>query len=629
MIKRKHLSDGLAGFAYLLQALWLTHLPWNDWMHAIPRGSEGADAVPLFNLWTLRWTYQAPPKEWWHAPIFYPVRGAFALSDPQPLTGWLAWPWQSISPALAYNLVLLLFLVLNAWSAYQLLRWRQMERVPAWAAGALLMALPFFTQERGVLQLQPVFGMLWAWRGLWGIRQASHNARDVLYLAGGVVVTFATSEYYGLFLVILLALPALQMVWQRPSRWRALALAGGLALPFLALYLWPQMDILQQLGYRRSLESIQKNAASLIDWLQTPPTVFASHFMPRLPGHKQHLFPGLVLLALGISGGWLAARQAQHRPWARALGESIGMALLLSLPWPYLWLQHLPGIGNLRSPFRWLVWVQVALALLSVHSLQHLWKKGRALMVVVLVASLLETAPLPAPWAPVPAPLPADSLQGPTLFLPVVEGRTPKHYEQTVRWMVQSLGQDAWLINGYSGYIPSFQRQMRVIEAHFPDDYSLQLLQDAGIQTLVIDRDWLPEAKRARLRGKIASGALPSPQSVDNLLIFRWPTAPEPHLLQNFAGNWRVDLRASDGNLRLYLYPQVEEARGYLLAPDLYPFRFLVSIDGEHQELQPARAVFFYPDSQRAIYIKIPWQTAILPRVNIFLGDGQPLPTSP
>ena len=76
----------------------------------IPLGSEGAVTVPLFNLWTLGWNIKqifTGFQGYWDAPIFWPALGAFAYSDTQLLAGWLAAPWWRLSPALAYNFVLL------------------------------------------------------------------------------------------------------------------------------------------------------------------------------------------------------------------------------------------------------------------------------------------------------------------------------------------------------------------------------------------------------------------------------------------------------------------------------------------------------------------------------------------
>ncbi|MEM7349105.1 MAG: hypothetical protein AAF485_33160, partial [Chloroflexota bacterium] len=112
---------------FVLWSLVLTYpLIWQLSSH-IPQGDEGVGTVPLLNLWTLQWNgdqlMQGYPH-YWDAPIFAPIQGAFAFSEPQPLTGLLALPlWlATASPALGYNGVVWLFLVLNGWFTYWLLR---------------------------------------------------------------------------------------------------------------------------------------------------------------------------------------------------------------------------------------------------------------------------------------------------------------------------------------------------------------------------------------------------------------------------------------------------------------------------------------------------------------------------
>src|SRR6185503_2334332 len=124
----------------------------------IPRGSEEAGTVPFFNLWTLQWNIdqqmQGYPR-YWDAPIFAPNKGTFAFSEPQPLSALLAAPlWLSFrSPALGYNALVILFLTLNGWFAYWLLRSWGLPDLPCLLAGLLTQSLPFVAQEMGVLQL--------------------------------------------------------------------------------------------------------------------------------------------------------------------------------------------------------------------------------------------------------------------------------------------------------------------------------------------------------------------------------------------------------------------------------------------------------------------------------------------
>lgn len=92
----------------------------------LPMGTEPVATVPLFNLWTLWWNadrLQALYTGYWDARIFHPVRGAFAFSEPQPLTGLVAavLTGMSASRTFGYNAVLLLGLTLNGWVASRLL----------------------------------------------------------------------------------------------------------------------------------------------------------------------------------------------------------------------------------------------------------------------------------------------------------------------------------------------------------------------------------------------------------------------------------------------------------------------------------------------------------------------------
>ena len=79
----------LGAVGHLLTAVAVTApLAWRP--GRLPLGTEPVATVPRFNLWTLSWTADRLTHGfagWWDAPIFWPQRGAFAFSEPQPLTG--------------------------------------------------------------------------------------------------------------------------------------------------------------------------------------------------------------------------------------------------------------------------------------------------------------------------------------------------------------------------------------------------------------------------------------------------------------------------------------------------------------------------------------------------------------
>ncbi|GAB4581569.1 MAG: hypothetical protein Fur0022_43180 [Anaerolineales bacterium] len=252
---------------YLVTAVMLTwplvlHLPTH-----LPLGTETAATVPLFNLWTLIWNVQALTQGYagyWNAPIFYPEAGTFGLSDPQPLTGMIfAVPYfLSHNPVFAYNVVFLLFLMLNGWAASSpaFLASKQEGEKGGWLVGLFAQSLPFVTREWGVLQLVAVFPVMFALRAVVRFgRQPS--LREGLALGGWVAVTFLTSSYYGLFLVLVLPLGSV-LARQEHFHWRNLLnLFAGAALA--GVLLWPVLSAQMQAGagYSRSESTIQKNSA--------------------------------------------------------------------------------------------------------------------------------------------------------------------------------------------------------------------------------------------------------------------------------------------------------------------------------------------------------------------------------
>jgi hypothetical protein len=147
---------------------------------------------------------------YWDAPIFYPVQGTFALSEPQPLTGLIFSLFDGLggNPVLAYNLVLLMFLVLNGLAAEWLLRKLGVGPGPAVLGGLLAIGLPFVGNEMGVLQLTAVFPIFLALGFLWHFAQ-SPGWRPALSVGGWSAAVFWLSGYYGLFLTLFLLLGGL------------------------------------------------------------------------------------------------------------------------------------------------------------------------------------------------------------------------------------------------------------------------------------------------------------------------------------------------------------------------------------------------------------------------------------
>lgn len=378
-----------------------------------------------------------------------------------------------------------------------LLRRRGLAIGTALFGGLLMQMLPFLAHERGVLQLQPIFGVLWAVDGLWQLAERPHW-RWAVQMGLGIAITFLTSEYYALFLALMLAaaLPFLPPIW-RERRFCTAVLPGiliaGLLIAPVAL---PQIKAVQAMGFSRSVQTITGNSATLAEYGRLSSTLQNVSWIPWQFKGDQALFPGISLLILAFLGLY-----SSRRRWAWYLATGVIIAWLLSFGFnlklagwqPYALIHDfVPGFDNLRSPFRWGYFVQVYLALLAVLFLDRLWQNGRRWWHFgVMILLLIELMPAPTRLTAVLPPLNIETLTPPLLFLPFADSGATAAYADTTRWMTTTSVHSAAMVNGYSGYFPQMQGQLRTLLADFPTLGGMAVLRSLGVKTILIAADSL------------------------------------------------------------------------------------------------------------------------------------------
>ncbi len=580
---------------------------------ALPLGSEASPTVPWFNLWTLGWNVNRlgqAYRDYWQAPIFYPAPDAFAFSEPQPLSGLLAAPWWGLNPGLAYNLVLLLFLLLNGLAAFVFLRHRGLAPGAALAGGLLVQALPFLAHERGVLQLQPIFGLIWALDALWLLAERP-TWRHGGQLALAMGVAFATSENLALMAALVLAITAPFFLWRyrRRRAWIILLLGGGLGLALIAPLAWSQLGVLAAMDFRRSAATILRGSARLAEFLRPSPTILASRWLPWLPAGRQRLYSGLGLPALALLGLLTAGRRPEDRGWTRHLGAAAVVAVVLSFGlnlnlggWqPYDGLRRLiPGLTNLRSPFRFAYLAQTCLALLAARGLAWPGSLARPpfarppfprpairwlLVGGLLALTLLEIWPRPARLTGAPPPLELRSLQPPVAILPFPADGSTASLAETAGWMAAGVALPQphtvppAMVNGYSGYFPQMQRQLRDLLADFPTPAGLEALRAVGVNTVLLRQDWPTAAQQQRLAAAVAAGELAPRTGPAGFLAYAlvgsaWRPATA------YDGPWALSASVSDGELRLRGRALIPDAHMYILAPGAAAPIWRVSLRG-------------------------------------------------
>jgi hypothetical protein len=266
---------------------------------------------------------------------------------------------------------------------------------------------------------------------------------------------------------------------------------------------------------------VETNSAQPIDYLRLNSRAWGQNFMPWLTfegGSGQRLYPGtglLMLATLGLVEAW----RARKRRWATYCVLGACLAFLLSLgfnlelgAWrPYELLRSgYPGFEQLRSPFRFGVFVQIFALSLAGFGLSALWRwRGRIghIRAVALVAvSLLEVLALPARLSDFPqGTLTQDWVEwlkhqpsGAVAVVPFPASGRASDYQPTTIAMLQALEFDKPLANGYSGFFPpTYERLNRAVQ-NFPSADSLNKLDEQAITYLVIDRSRLGSRRLAR-----------------------------------------------------------------------------------------------------------------------------------
>jgi hypothetical protein len=516
---------------YLSTALFVSYPLLNHFSTHVPIGSESSGTVPYLNLWILKWNlaqFSDLFSNYWNAPILYPSTGVFAFSEPQPLAGIILIPFRSLNPAALYNSLMVIYTVANAASAYMLLRYTKVSISLALLGGLWVQLLPFLTHERGVIQLQPVFPLLLTLLASFYLFK-NPDWKKAILLALSIAATFYLSENYGLIIAIALVPFALYSI-RYSRRLTALFILAGLSAIMLTLPLIiPQLNILEEHNFVRSEKSIEVGSASVLDYL-TPSKTIVSSSLSHFETTKFGLYPGIGIMLLGILGAFRSHKNEKLADVASPLALSLLLCFLLSFGLnlnifdlrPYdLIVERVPGFSHLRSPFRFGIWVQLSLVIYAVHFLNdlRLEKYYRPLLLVAFFINF-ELLPLPARLTEVPSSFVLEGIQSPAVFLPYVQGTSATAYTQTTRYMLTAQDSEITIVNGYSGYLPAANAELKRLLANFPDSASLGEMEEIGVRTILIVEDWLTVDQQAEIDRFIDHGQIREQSAQAGFLVY-------------------------------------------------------------------------------------------------------------
>ncbi|RJP32451.1 MAG: hypothetical protein C4536_06165 [Actinobacteria bacterium] len=525
----------------------------------------------LCNTWIISWnskTMFTQPARLFQANSFYPSRDTLAYSEILLPISLLASPiyYTTRNPILAYNILLVLGMVLSAFGCYLLVKELTGSRWGALAAGIFYAFCPYKMSLIGELHL--LFAPFLPLMFLYFYRYQQTGQRKDLVLFGLFFLLQSLSSWH--YLVFCAFAVALLLVWtavfSRHKRdWLRLAgvlaavlIAAALILPFAL----PYVRVHSRLpDFERSREDAEIFSAVPGDYLRVVPEslVYGSTpppFREYVPGATAVLYPGLLVLILALAGLFVRRRENDDLLAFDRNSYRKGFLFFLLFTVVGIILTFGPSIGSvdnpvymipynlgilkiIRFPTRFFLMVSLGLAVMAGYGIARIatrisqWRRnlgaGRLAAAALIFLLLLELAtfnlviyPIPV-WGQVPdvyswleeqgdvevVELPATILgPGSVRYDDWHIGFMPAQADYTTREaLLQYYSIYHWkrIANGYSGYLPFFYRRIYTEMQAFPSQRSVDLLLALDIDYVIWHWDWVDADMEAAFRDRLSS----------------------------------------------------------------------------------------------------------------------------
>lgn len=473
--------------------------------------SRNDTADTILHEWIMAWVAHqvvVNPLHLFDANIFFPEPYTLAYSDHLFVQSIMGAPllWAGSSPVLVHNLVLLAGFALTGWTTCLVLkRW-----TGSWLAGIVsgtLVAFNAFSLTR-LPQIQDLHLEFFP-LALFALDRllAAPRTRHALALAGWFVLQALTGTYVMVFTMVslLAATLARPKDWIGPSlRTIAPRLVLAAAISFVALvpFMLPYYFASETVGLGRSLDDTARYSAVFTDYLAAPGRIYFEWWGRRFFAGDA-LFPGvtaLVLAGIGIASvGWKDPRARM----VLALGV-VAFALSFGPAFPpYRWLYRIfPLLTGIRGAVRFGQFTLAAIGILAGFGVATLQRRLASRWAASVCLALFLTANVEALRAPlyyshyqgIPPIYDALSHVGQKAVLAWFPFYASAQFHQNAPFMLMSTRTFNPMLNGYSGFKPaSYYRNVEAL-ASFPDERSIQHLQQLGVSIVLVDgRNMRPE----------------------------------------------------------------------------------------------------------------------------------------
>lgn len=529
--------------AFILLAIFMTR-------PVITEGNRNAISDPYdpsFHAWTISWDIHAlftNPFNLFNANIFFPNADTLAYSEHEITNAVIAIPFMAATdnPIQTANLMIIFNFCLSAVGAYLLVHHLTRNRPAAFASGIAFAFAPYMfshvTQlgigSAGWIPLTILFLHLYS---------EDRKPRYAFLFALFFVLQFLANTYIGLFLSVgIVIFFAVRLLYNRKTftlKWMAwvvaaLILAGLVLIPFALPYIKVHNENPELV---RTIEEVDSHSADVQDFLVAPSFNFiwghATSALRKItfdragPNHRS-LFPGLIILLLGLYGAYYLFRKGKGEErfcfWFYSvllvlsavfcLGTSLyvfGHRFNLPMPYDVLY-RVIPGFKALRVPTIFAMLTTLSFAVLAGFGVRGIVeyvrsKKGRnlarAAFAVILVLLFLDVVTSPLPMAPVPPKnefppvytwLKEQKGQAPTVELPLprpldewrwVDLESRRTYYSTLHWKK--------ILNGFSSFSPASYIKARNLYVDFPSDEFMNFLEKEGVEFVIFHASEEPE----------------------------------------------------------------------------------------------------------------------------------------
>jgi hypothetical protein len=473
----------------------------------------------LLSTYFLAWVARAlttPGVRLLDAPMFAPYANTLALGEYLPAYAPLAVPAIAVTgnPVVAHGLVLLALYVATAVGVYALARRLLGAEGPAALAGIAFAFSPRLLDQSYNLQTLAIAWVPWLLLALERFVDRPAAGRATLLLPLGLGLALSSMNIFvftGAAALVWLGVVAAQGRIG-PGHLARLGAVGTPGAALLWAYVAPYRRAAREWGLGRALAEVEGGAVTLAHLVRPPPESLLRWALAG-GGPTGEAVEGVLLgiTLTGLAGLGLAALRPARSAVGRALLPYVvagGACLVLALgptlhtaggayPLPYRMLYALvPGFGAVRTPARFLLYVDLALALLAGAGAARVLARrsgpGRALALSALgLLLLLEAVLVPFPGAVPDAyrwlrAAPAGSV---ALGVPMGDwvnvAASALHLRRTV--------------NGWSSFEPPRYRDLVLAMEAFPDARTLALVRGLGVDVVLVDRAWLTTARAARL----------------------------------------------------------------------------------------------------------------------------------